>query len=283
VQEEHSVTASAPPIRVHESITLPVIGGISVSRSRVEVDETVALAVTVSDQETPPDELIYTWTATAGSFTGSGAQVTWRLPKGSAPTPLDVVITVRVTEPFGHSSIDGTVTPDEQSVTASTSPIRVHDSVAELSAMAVSFLVDKFGNSSVSPQACLVDFSDTCADGKAAELDDIIDNRQTFVILSAQAHVISLDINGARTSAFIVASCTFQDRRLDNGAIGVSSGDCLLSAIYEAGRWWLCTSNFSAVSGQGAMFERYRARGRGPIATATPSGGNSYSSRSFAK
>jgi hypothetical protein len=46
------------------------------------------------------------------------------------------------------------------------------------------------------------------------------------------------------TAADIVAPCTFHDQRRDTGALGTSNGDCLLTAIYENRRWWLCDSRF---------------------------------------
>ena len=116
--------------------------------------------------------------------------------------------------------------------------------------MAVSFLVDKFGNSNVPPGACLVDFSDNCS-GKSAELEDIEHNRKTFVILAAEARVMSVEINPERTVGWVTAACTFQDREIANGKVGISRGDCQLTAVYEKDRWWLCSSSFSATSGSG--------------------------------
>jgi hypothetical protein len=241
--------------------TAPAVKSISVGATRVEVDQDVVVSATVDDAETPASALVYQWSATIGTLTGSGAQVTWRLPKGTpAITPADVVITLTVVERYAEARADGSIVEREHRATASAAPFRVHDSVAELGRLAVTFLVDLFGNSAVAPAACLVDFSDTCESGKEAELSDIIHNRATFVILSAQATVTSVVMNAARTEATVVAACTFQDRAIASGAIGTSSGDCILTAIYEAGRWWLCTSNFSAADGAGAMFERYRVR-----------------------
>jgi hypothetical protein len=234
--------------RIH---TPPVIRTIAASLTRVEVDEAVAVTAVVEDDETPVGQLTYVWSAPVGTFSGSGASVIWRLPKGSATTPVDVILSVTVTERYSETAIDGTIVQREHQVTASlAAPLRVHDSVAEISRMAISFLVEKFGNSTVPPGVCLVDFSDLCESGKSAELSDIIDNREKFVILSAQASVRLVELNGARTEAFVVASCRFEDRRISTGELGVSSGDCLLTAIYDQRRWWLCSSNFS--SGQGS-------------------------------
>ena len=139
------------------------------------------------------------------------------------------------------------------------------------------------------PGACLVDFSDNCS-GKAAELQDIVNNRQTFVILAADARVTGVEINPERTLAWITAACTFQDREISNGKLGTSRGDCQLTAIYENGRWWLCSSSFSATSGSGLMYERYRRggvkrvslllrQGYGGASFRAPRGETSYSAR----
>jgi hypothetical protein len=121
----------------------------------------------------------------------------------------------------------------------------VDDSPAEITNLAVTFLVTYFGDSTVSPAACLVDFSDSCR-GKADELSDIIANRATFDIHSAAAHVASIQFDVAMDFANIVAPCTFHDQRLDDGQLGTSDGQCLLTAVYQNQRWWLCDSHYQS-------------------------------------
>jgi hypothetical protein len=243
--------------RVH---TPPAIKSVTVALSRAEVDQDVPVSAVVEDADMPVGQLSFGWSATAGTFSGTGPSVTWRLPKGAVATPLDVVITLTVTERWVDALADGTTVPHTLEAAMTAAPIRAHDSVTELTNISVSFLVDKFGNSSVSPGACLVDFSDTCAKGKADEMQDIKDNRATFVLLSAQATVRSISFDGTRTGATVVAECTFRDRKISNGDVGMAHGDCTLTAIYERGRWWLCTSNFNATAGAGQMFQYYRRK-----------------------
>ena len=233
--------------------TLPVVRAVTTSATRAEVDETVTLSAVVEDAETPVSNLSYLWTATAGVVTGNGQTATWRLPKGASATPVDVVVTVRVTERYSTTSADGQVSQHEHTVSGNAPPIRAHDSAAEVSQLTVSFLVDKFGNSNVPAGACLVDFSDTCAQGKAAELEDIVDNRNRFVILSATAKVVSVAVNSSRTAADVLATCEFRDREIATGKLGLSQGSCILTAIYEQNRWWLCTSNFAGTSSSQAI------------------------------
>ena len=125
---------------------------------------------------------------------------------------------------------------------------RVHDSVAEISKMSVKFLVDDFGNSNVAPDACLVDFWDGCP-GKGKELSDIKNNRANFLLLGATATVNSVTFNGDRTFADVTVACAFHDRHLPTGLEGTSSGNCLLTAVYQQNRWWLCDSSFSGTCG----------------------------------
>jgi hypothetical protein len=243
--------------RVH---TPPVIRSVTAAVSRAEVDQDVPVSAVVEDADVPVGQLSFAWSANAGTFSGTGPNVAWRLPKGAVTTPVDVVITLTVTEHWVDAQADGATIPHTLETTMAATPFRAHDSVAELTNISVSFLVDKFGNSSVSPGACLVDFSDTCAKGKADEMQDIKDNRATFVLLSAQATVRSISFDGSRTGATVLAECTFRDRKISNGDVGMAHGDCILTAIYERGRWWLCTSNFNPTAGAGQMFQYYRRK-----------------------
>jgi hypothetical protein len=191
-------------------------------------------------------------------FDGSGRSVRWRLPKGSTQTPVDVTISLTVIERYTEV-VNSLVITREHRVTGAASPFRVHDSDAELRKISIEFLVYLFGNSSISPSACLVDFSDSCR-GKQDELRDIEHNRNTFVILSAEATVGSVWISGDRLSAEVIAPCAFRDREIATGREGTSRGDCFLTAVYERDRWWLCSSSFLSGSRQISMRECFRLR-----------------------
>lgn len=248
---------------------LPVIRSVVVALSRVEVEQDVDVTAEVEDTETNPDQLIYEWSATAGTFAGSGRTVRWRLPKGSTPTPVDVTINLTVVERYTEV-VNSLVVTRENRVTGAAAPFRAHDSDAELRKISIEFLVYLFGNSTISPSACLVDFSDSCR-GKQDELRDIEHNRNTFVILSAQATVASVSIDADRLSAEVVAPCVFRDREIANGHEGTSSGDCFLTAVYERNRWWLCSSAFLNGSRQISMREFFSLR-RGTSSRPPPPG-----------
>lgn len=232
----------------------PVITGITVSLTRVEVGVDVTIAATVTDAETNVDQLTYVWTASVGTITGTGRTVTWRLAAGAATTPADVVVRLTVTEPY-QALEGGAIVTKTHTVEATAPSFRVHDSDAELRAMTLDFL-RKFADSSVSPEVAVNQFTDSCV-GKRDELQDIIDNRKHFVVLGSEYRVASVTLNGDRTFADIVAPCYFRSRCTAAGAaagkcafdgkIDEVQGDCLLTAVYEQPRWWLCSSRFSGV------------------------------------
>ncbi len=165
--------AVTPPVTA--STRRPSIESIVASATRAEVETDVTLTATVRDAETPVAQLKYEWKADAGTFTGEGASVKWRAPKG-ATTPADYTVRLTVTETYG-CAIGGS----QQNIVNGTSPvIRLHDSPKELGDLSLGFLGD-FANSSVSPSTCVRNFSDSCR-GKADEKGDIESNREHFVI-----------------------------------------------------------------------------------------------------
>jgi hypothetical protein len=209
------------------------------------LNEEVALRATVQDAETPVESLVYEWSADGGTFTGEGAAVTWR-PPADAETPADFTIRLTVRERYGPPNAQS-----EHVVTATSPPVRVHDSPTELREMSLRFL-ELFGDSDKSADECLVDFSDSCR-GKESEREDIEDNREYYDIRSSSFDFDDLEIAEDRMSARMVVECEFRSRVRkcppDQPACVVGSteevsGDCLLTAIYESQRWWLCDSSF---------------------------------------
>jgi hypothetical protein len=225
-----------------------VINSITLSpTTRTEVDSDVTVTASVTDAETPVSNLQFTWSAPIGQFTGSGPVVKWRVPKGSTTTPVDITIKLDVTETYTSYDATGKGFPATNKVSASAAPIRVHDSVKEISTMAVHFLVDLFGNSGITPQACVVDFWDGCA-GKNQELGEIVTNRQTRILISAQATVTKVVFDSDMTHAAVEAPCSFHDKDAVTGVPANPTGNCELTAQYHNGRWWLCVSSFCVPS-----------------------------------
>lgn len=221
-------------------VAAPVITSVAAGVTRAEVGD----RVTVTAQVTPGDgasPLTYQWSATVGTVTGSGASATWQLDSGAAATPADVVVTLTVIKPY-QALVNGQLVSREHRVTAQAQPFRVHDSEAEVSEMVRTFLIDYFGDINVSPDACLVDFSDSCP-GKSAERADIAGIRENYsVITDVTVEVQSVTFNGDRTRAEVFAPCTFRSVLRADGKPEAVTGDCLLTAVYEVNRWWLCDS-----------------------------------------
>lgn len=237
-----SPTPDPPPPVTPPVVTAPVINSISVAAATTEIDRDVAVLADVTDAEKAPSALTYLWSANVGVVSGTGMAVTWRLASGAVQTPVNVTISLTVVEPY-QALENGQLVNREHRVTRAAAPVRVHDSKAEISRMVRTFLVDYFGNISVSPDACLVDFSDTCA-GKADEHDNIAANRRDYSeLLEVRLDAVNVTVGGFGT-ADVVAPCLFRSRR-KSGEREAFYGDCELSAVYHLQRWWLCTSHFT--------------------------------------
>ena len=247
--------ASSGPPSAGPSVNLaPVIDGITVGAERAEVDTDVTLTAAVTDDQTPLEQLTFEWKADAGTFSGEGASVKWRAPKGIR-TPADYEIALRVTETYGTPDSSG-VRP--QNVTTAKAPvIRVHNSPKELGDMSLQFL-SNFADSSVSTSTCLRDFSDSCR-GKGEEKTDIDNNRAYYRILSSSLELRSVSVVSNALTARMTVACSFTSR-IENcspagpaapacslvGSTDTVRGDCNLTGVYEQKRWWLCDSRFAS-------------------------------------
>jgi hypothetical protein len=227
----------------------PRITALAVSTDRVEVGEEITLTATVLDDETAPDELKYEWQATAGSFTGTGRVVKWVAPT-SANTPAVYTILLTVVDQYGSGS-----QMREHRATAETSRIHVDDSPKTVRAVAEEFLRD-FATNSMSPDLCVRNFSDSaaCRRGKQSELEDIIDVRRDYVMLSHKFSVSNVRINMSRTRATVSGGCEFRSRRKRDNSIVVPAGTCELTLVNENYRWWLCESSMHDRNSAGLHF-----------------------------
>ena len=169
-------TQPPPPPPPPAPNVAPVIASITASRSRAEVEDAIVITAAVTDAETPVENLKYTWAVEVGEITGEGRVVTVKVPRNTKPTPIELKVTLTVTESYAGTNASGQLATLEHRVVQSATLTRVHDSAAELSAMSLRFLLDLFGNSRVPADQCVVDFWTGCP-GKDAELDDIKKNR----------------------------------------------------------------------------------------------------------
>lgn len=180
----HTPTQPSPP-PVPCTNTAPVILSITAQGTRrnepadfADMGESIAIAAIVQDAETPVDQLQLQWTATAGTMSGSGANVTWQAPaNGSVTTPIDVTVTLTVVENY---TCAGQATALKNTVSA-THTISLHDSVKEVGDMATQFLLD-FSDSSITDVSYVMrNFEPSCY-GTANETLDVTDNRKKFKI-----------------------------------------------------------------------------------------------------
>ena len=244
-----------PPAPIPSPNQPPVIESIVVSTQRVEVDAEVTVTAVVRDAETAVEQLTFEWTAEGGTFTGEGPRVNWKAPADQA-TPRDHAVTLTVTETFG-TALNGGARPQHR-VTSTSPVVRVHNSPKELGDMGVAFL-RKFGDSSVSPEACVVDFSDTCR-GKREELADIALNRKHYRILSASIGTPRVRYVPGSNAAEVVIRASYNSRVIscddwpwqgpcNLNRVGSVTFDGRLPGVYEQGRWWLCESRAEEVPG----------------------------------
>lgn len=251
-----------PPVN-----TPPVIRSLSASDARAEADVPITLTAAVEDLETPVANLTYTWTADTGTFSGTGATVTWVAGQDAA-TPADVVLTLTVTERYTSGSSQA------ENKVSSTTTVRLNNSPRELRELSLRFLSD-FANSNVSPETCVREFSDSCS-GKRDEFLDVERNRHDYRILDSSLRHTSLSIAPNRLTATVHTACSFTsevivDKPLDPGCQtcrkgdrGSTSGNCLTTNVYENGRWWLCSSTYGSTTGALTAWERAFFGIRGP-------------------
>jgi hypothetical protein len=252
----------------------PVVESIAIQGSRpnepanfADVAEAIAVTAKVRDDETAVDQLQYTWTATAGTFSGTGASVTWTAPATVPAAPLGspgqvVTVTLTVVERYG------TAAQFEHRVTG-TATLSLHDSRNEVGEMAWQFLMD-FSDSSIRdipfimrnfsrarcPQPSEVD----------AETSQVTDDRRDFrrtsyTVTRVPASVnfrSSCPIDGKRGDACVVVPVVWADIRLSTNQPGSTRGNDGIAAAYspDDGRWWLCASTYHATSTIGPLHYR---------------------------
>jgi len=245
---------------------LPVVESLTARGSRprqpanfADLGEALQVTAVVTDEETDLEDLEYDWTATLGTFTGSGRQVTWRAP-AAAPTPVNVTITLRVTERFGPGSgftheVTGTRT------------VSLHDSETEVGNMAERFL-EEFSQpqSNQDWQDVMADFDvdgTTCPDPSLVddERQDVIDHYEGFFMheYTIGAANVTIRFEGSCTvpgrssrpgDACVNVAVRWDSTEIATDTRAVVTGTDYLSAAYSSPqrRWWLCSSDFRSSS-----------------------------------
>jgi hypothetical protein len=243
----------------------PTIGAFTVQGTRAgqpgnfaDLGETINVGVTVTDPETAITSLVFNWSATAGTFTGTGPAVTWRAPSAAIVTPVDIVLSLEVLETYRSQG------RDVQNRVAGSTTVSLHNSIQEVAELAVQFLMD-FSDSALGVTQVMRNFEPGCY-GTQAEFEQVADNRENFTIIESK-------VGTAVTSVGFGGACMFRSRRGDacsrvpvfwrsrairdiydsrgrlylrKGEIDTASGVDQLAAMYYAPqkRWRLCDSSF---------------------------------------
>lgn len=247
-------TACTPPAN-----TPPVIVSIAAQGTRknepgdfADVGESIPITAVVQDAETPVDQLQLQWTATAGTFSGSGANVTWQAPaKGAVATPLDVTVTLTVVENYGCAG----QLPSFKNTVNATHTISLHDSATEVGDMARQFLLD-FSDSTIDVATVMRNFETGCY-GTADETQQVTANRQKFTIVRSAIGAAAVTepfgnsqcpIPGRiqRGDACSSTPSHWESTQRSNGHLQIADGVDWVAAYYRAPlkAWKLCDSQF---------------------------------------
>jgi hypothetical protein len=250
----------------------PVVDAITIQGTRVkepanfaDVGETVAITAKVHDDETAADQLQYEWTAAIGTFSGTGASVTWQAP-ATATTPGDVMVTLKVVEKYGFPGGPQTF----QHEVTGTAKLSLHDSVKEVGDMARQFLLDFSDTNIKDANYIMRNFAEP---SKCPEPKEVIDEREQVTDHFRYFVMQHFRIGPAAVTVAFGGRCPVWGRRGDACALVPSfwdsidlrknirervDGTDIVAAIYSPVdvRWWLCASNYDGhpVQGVGPSF-----------------------------
>jgi hypothetical protein len=243
--------------------SVPTIESITVRGTRpnqppsfADVSESVDVSAVVRDEETAPDQLQYLWTSSFGSFSGTGARVSWQAPP-DVQAPTLVTLTLEVIERYG--------TTFEHRVTR-TASVAVHDSVREVGDMARQFLIDFSTTSLQDWRAVMRNFKESaCPSSREYEDErDQVENHYTnFRMHDYIVGVASVSRNfggscyaGLRGDACVSVPVMWDSTDIRTNDRRMTSGIDHLTAAYSTAdsRWWLCSSRFEGASTFGHRF-----------------------------
>jgi hypothetical protein len=231
--------------------TSPVIRSIAAQGRRLrqpaafaDYGETIPVTVVVEDAESTAAQLLYQWQQTCGgTFTGTGPQVEWTAPGiGTLPSMCTIQVTIT----------------DGPHVVTRSIAVRLHNSIVEVGALALEFL-EEFANSMIPAETTVRNFSSACP-GKADELSDVTQNRNTRIINShiygtATATVAFGGMCRTKTAdACVITPVEWNSTVKSSGLIEISKGTSYISGVYRDSRWWLCDSLYQGNSSLGLHF-----------------------------
>ena len=227
-----------------------------------DLREIVDVTAAVNDNETNVAELTYQWTASVGTFTGTGRTVTWTAPE-SATTPMTVTITLKVVEQYGHPGQPKTFSQD----VSGTQTLALHDSIKEVGDMSRQFLTD-FSTTTLKDVDVVMRNFKRAVCPRPAEVDDeraqVESHYKNFVMNAFSIGPAQVSINFGSACAVpgeVLPGDACSAVRVGWDSTGptgrlVSSGVDLLTAVYSAAdsRWWLCSSRFDPDTTAGHAF-----------------------------
>ena len=233
----------------YETDSAPVIKSVTAQGTRpnepknfADLDEEVTVTAVVEDPDTAPERLTFEWTAEVGTFSGTGATVTWRSPADGS-TPKAIVLNVKVSDP-GSNSTTGSAT------------VSLHNSRKEVGDLSREFLLD-FSDSKNSAAFVVRNFSKSprCEVDRDEEFNEVDANRSTYRITSSSIGSATVKIE------FASLPCSYFPRDGDACASVPSTWDSVcapgvtctpgrtqgidyVTAVYEGTEWKLCSSFF---------------------------------------
>ena len=224
--------------------TAPVIRSIAAQGRRprqpptfADYGETIQVTLVVEDAESAATQLVYQWQACGGTFTGTGPQVEWTAPAiGTLPS----ICTIHVTVTDGPHVLTRSIA------------VRVHNSVAEVGALALEFLTE-FADNLIPAATTVRNFSDSCP-GKAAELKDVADVRRDYTINSHTygAAKVTVAFGGMcktkAADACVITPVEWRSTYKPTGRQDIVTGISTISGVYRDSRWRLCDSLFDGPS-----------------------------------
>jgi hypothetical protein len=251
-----------PPPPVNN--TAPAISAITVQGTRrnqpanfADVSESVPVVATVTDVESNVDTLQYNWTATLGTFSGSGRTVSWVAPAALAQ-PVNVTITLEVVERFGTN---------QENKVSRTATVALHDSVKEVGDMSVRFLTE------FSKPQSNKDVNDIMRDFKASacpdpgeiegERQDVIRHYSNFEMHSYEINSPQVTIGfggscfeGVRGDACVSVAVRWDSTNLSERRRATTTGTDYITSSFSTAdnRWWLCSSRFRSPTSLGHQF-----------------------------
>lgn len=207
--------------------------------SYADYGETIQITLVVTDAESAATQLGYQWRPCDGTIAGTGPQVEWTAPAiGSLPSTCTIEVTVT----------------DGPHVLTRSIVVRLHNSIAEVTALAMEFLTE-FADSKIQAATVVRNFSDSCK-GKVDELEQVERNRRDYRILSHTYGTPSVTVGFGGV-------CPFRSRSADacfrmpagwistkviDGSTEVVTGVSHVTGVYRNSEWWLCDSDYGSTS-----------------------------------